>query len=277
MGEPMGHRLLDNGYRLNIYNRSVEKTSALAGKGASVFNEAAGVIRDSGILVTMLSDFPAIQEAMLPLPSQAAAGKTWIQMSTIKPSESLILQRQWRDAGGRYLEAPVLGSIPQVKTGTLFVLVGGEEDLLNECEPLLGLLGESIVRFGDVGTAAAAKLALNQLIASLTAGFSMSLGYLREKNVDIDQFMTILRGSALYAPTFDKKLDKMTKRDFRNPNFPVKHMLKDVNLMLEDFGDASIDTAPLAGVRALLETAIRNGDQDMDYSALYNAAHPRKK
>jgi 3-hydroxyisobutyrate dehydrogenase len=277
MGEPMGHRLLDAGYRLNVYNRTAEKTSPLAGRGAPVYNEAGAVISESEILITMLSDFPAIQEAMLPLPPQAAAGKIWIQMSTIKPSESLILQEQWRDAGGGYLEAPVLGSIPQVKTGTLFVLVGGEEDLLKECSPLLELLGESIVRFGDVGTAAAAKLALNQLIASLTAGFSMSLGYLREKNVDIDQFMTILRGSALYAPTFDKKLEKMMQRDFRNPNFPVKHMLKDVNLMLEDFGDASIDTAPLAGVCALLETAMNNGDQDMDYSALYNAAHPKKK
>jgi len=273
----MGHRLLDAGFSLRVYNRSAYKTEALVGKGASASNEAGDVIRASDVIITMLSDYPAIEAAILPLAPKTAEGKIWIQMSTISPAENLSLQEQWLDAGGRYLEAPVLGSVPQVKNGTLFVLVGGEEALLRECEPLLQQLGESILLFGDVGSAAAAKLALNQLIASLTAGFSMSLGYLREMDVDIDRFMTILRDSALYAPTFDKKLDKMMRRDFRNPNFPVKHMLKDVKLMLEDFGKASIDTAPLDGVRALLETAIQNGDRDMDYSALYNAVHPRKK
>ena len=277
MGEPMGRRLLDSGYRLNGYNRSVEKTAELAAAGASIFSQPGEVIRQSDILITMLADYPAIQEAMLPLGEHAGAGKIWIQMSTIAPDQNQALQEQWNAAGGRYLEAPVLGSIPQVKSGTLFILVGGEQELLAECEPVLKRLGETIVRFGDVGTAGAAKLALNQLIATLTSGFSMSLGYLREQNVDIEQFMTILRDSALYAPTFDKKLSKMMSRDFRNPNFPVKHMLKDVNLMLADFQKAAINTAPLAGVRELLETAIRNGDEDMDYSALYNAVHPVKK
>lgn len=277
MGEPMGHRLLDAGYTVNVYNRSIEKTSSLSAAGAQVFKTAREVIRDSAVIITMLSDYPAIREAMLPLDPEVGKDKIWIQMSTIAPSESQLLQKEWRDAGGRYLEAPVLGSIPQVKSGTLFVLVGGDEELMKECEPVLRHLGETIIRFGDVGTAAAAKLALNQLIATLTSGFSMSLGYLREMEVDIPQFMSILRDSALYAPTFDKKLDKMMARDFKNPNFPVKHMLKDVKLMLEDFGKASINTAPLEGVRALLENAIKNGDQDMDYSALYNAAHPRKQ
>lgn len=66
------------------------------------------------------------------------------------------------------------------------------------------------------------KLALNQLIASLTVGFSTSLALLQRNNVDIDKFMDILRPSALYAPTFDKKLQRMLDREYSNPNFPTK-------------------------------------------------------
>ena len=56
----------------------------------------------------------------------------------------------------------------------------------------------------------------------LQVGFSTSLGLLQRNGADIDKFMDILRGSALYAPTFDKKLQRMLDRDYANPNFPTK-------------------------------------------------------
>jgi len=61
---------------------------------------------------------------------------------------------------------------------------------------------------GEVGSAAAVKLALNQLIASLTAAFSLSLGFVQRQGTDVELFMQILRQSALYAPTFDKKFPR---------------------------------------------------------------------
>jgi 3-hydroxyisobutyrate dehydrogenase len=127
---------------------------------------------------------------------------------------------------------------------------------------------------GNVGKAAAAKLAFNQLIASLTTSFAMSLGYLRESGVNVKRFMEILRISALYAPTFDKKLNRMVNRNFVKPNFPVKHLLKDVDLMLGEFGKKGINIDPLEGVKKILLKAIADGEADMDYSALYNAVHP---
>ena len=56
----------------------------------------------------------------------------------------------------------------------------------------------------------------------LQVGFSTSLGLLQRNGADIDKFMGILRDSALYAPTFDKKLQRMLDRDYANPNFPTK-------------------------------------------------------
>ena len=118
------------------------------------------------------------------------------------------------------------------------------------------------------------KLALNQLIISETVAFSMSLGYLREKNLNVDTFMEILRGSALYAPTFDKKLDKMLDRNFEAPNFPVKHLLKDLDLMLGEFGECNVNTNSLKGIRKILVNTIENGFSEKDYSAIYNCIHP---
>jgi len=60
------------------------------------------------------------------------------------------------------------------------------------------------------------------VVHMLQVGFSTSLGLLQRNGADIDKFMDILRGSALYAPTFDKKLQRMLDRDYANPNFPTK-------------------------------------------------------
>lgn len=273
LGEPMAHQLLASGHRLIVYNRTVEKTEDLRKKGAVVARSPGEAMDRAEVFITMLADYKAIDEVLFSQGSASFNGKTLIQMSTISPQESLLLKEKIEKAGGEYLDAPVLGSIPQAKSRTLFVLVGSTENQFKQWENLLKTFGDKVIFFGEVGKASSAKLALNQLIASLTAAFSMSLGYLREKEVDIKKFMGILRDSALYAPTFDKKLDKMMQRDFSNPNFPVKHLLKDVELMLHDFGDANIDTAPLKGVKEILLKAMENGDSEMDYSALYNAIH----
>ena len=66
----------------------------------------------------------------------------------------------------------------------------------------------------------------------LQVGFSTSLGLLQRNGADIDKFMGILRGSALYAPTFDKKLQRMLDRDYANPNFPTKVRYRSYRLIV---------------------------------------------
>jgi 3-hydroxyisobutyrate dehydrogenase len=112
---------------------------------------------------------------------------------------------------------------------------------------------------------------MNQLIAGLTASFALSLGLVRKAGLDVEQFMGMLRGSALYAPTFDKKLDKYLQHDYASANFPLKHLLKDVRLMQSVMGEAGIDTGLLEAVAAAAERGIAAGYGDMDYSALYEA------
>jgi 3-hydroxyisobutyrate dehydrogenase len=192
-------------------------------------------------------------------------------MGTIAPAESRSIGDKVVKAGGDYLEAPVLGSIPQVKSGELIVMVGSAPEQLDRWSQLLQHFGPDPVRLGDVGAAAAVKLALNQLIASLSAAFSLSLGMIRQQGADVEQFMQILRQSALYAPTFDKKLSRMLEGNFANPNFPTKHLLKDTDLFLEEARSLGQDPASLEGVRQIVQKAIAQNLADEDYSSLFQA------
>lgn len=86
--------------------------------------------------------------------------------------------------------------------------------------------------------------------------------------------MDILRGSVLYTPTFDKKLARMCDHNFANPNFPAKHLLKDINLFLQQAQADNLNGEAIAGVRTIAEQTIALCLANADYSAIYAAINP---
>ncbi len=277
MGEPMAQKLIDAQLSLMVYNRTQSKLTALKAAGARIANTPTEAIKNSEIIILMLSNAAAIADVLLARDTlPLLKSRTVIQMGTIAPKQSKEIGEQIVRNGGEYLEAPVLGSIPQVKTGELLVMVGSSPEQFTKYSPILKHFGPEPIHVGTVGKAAAMKLALNQLIATLTAAFSLSLSFVQKEGVEVDRFMEILRQSALYAPTFDKKISRMRDRNFENPNFPTKHLLKDTNLFLEEAGEIGLDTTGLEGIQKLIKKAIDNGFSDSDYSAIFAAINPQK-
>jgi 3-hydroxyisobutyrate dehydrogenase len=88
--------------------------------------------------------------------------------------------------------------------------------------------------------------------------------------------MDVVRNSALYAPTFDKKLERMLERDFSNPNFPSKHLSKDTKLFLNVAKQLNLDTSALEGIDHLLDKTINIGLANTDYSAIHAAINNEK-
>ncbi|MEL6604536.1 MAG: NAD(P)-dependent oxidoreductase [Cyanobacteria bacterium J06614_10] len=273
MGAPMAHQLKAAGFDVTAWNRSAQKLEPLQAAGIQAADTPENAIAHTDITLTMLSDAAAIRSAILSNPA-TLKGKTILQMGTIAPDESRDIQQQVQAAGGDYLEAPVLGSIPQVKSGTLILMVGATPAQFEQWLPVLKVFGPEPVLMGEVGTAAATKLAMNQLIGTLTAAFSMSLGLAQQEGLDLEKFMSIVRESALYAPTFDKKLTRMCDRNFSNPNFPTKHLLKDMALFVQAAQARGIDATVAAGVSEVTKRAIAQGLANEDYSAIYSAINP---
>jgi 3-hydroxyisobutyrate dehydrogenase len=270
MGRPLAETIARAGYRLTVWNRTREKALPLADHGAAVARSPAEAIEAADCILLMLADYPAICDVLLsPEAATALSGRPVLQMGTIAPEQSVFLSRRLADRGAEYLEAPVLGSIPEAASGRLLVMAGATARQFDRWSGLLECFGPEPLLIGEVGKAAALKLAMNQLIAGLTASFSLSLALVQKSGVSTDRFMDILRKSALYAPTFDKKLGKMRKGDFSNPNFPAKHLAKDVRLFIEAARTLGLETAGLEGVRRVVEQALDAGLADDDYSAIY--------
>ncbi|PPS39184.1 NAD(P)-dependent oxidoreductase [Chroococcidiopsis sp. TS-821] len=275
MGLPMAQRLLNANLELIAYNRTTEKLIPLKEAGAEIATHPQVVIQAAECIILMLTDAAAIHSVLFSDSSQELAGKTIIQMGTISPTDSKELRDNVVAAKGEYLEAPVLGSIPEATAGKLIVMVGATKEQFQQWLPLLQNFGSEPLHIGEVGTAAAVKLALNQLIASLTTAFAQSLALIQHQGIDVELFMQILRNSALYAPTFDKKLSRMVERNYDRPNFPTKHLLKDINLFIAEAQAAGLNVSGAEGVRQIIEAATSQGFADADYSALFSAVNPK--
>jgi 3-hydroxyisobutyrate dehydrogenase len=277
MGAPMALRLHNAGLEMTVYNRTLAKVQHLAEAGVAIAGSPQALAGVVDCVILMLTDAHAIRETLLnEAVKTELAGKTVVQMGTIGPSESVAIAQELQDAQINYLEATVLGSIPQVQHGQLIVMVGSTVPQFEQWQSLLQHLGDNVRHIGPVGTATALKLALNQMIAGLTNSFALSLAFAQQTQVPVDQFMEILRASALYAPTFDKKLERMQEHNFSHPNFPTKHLLKDVQLFLKEAATLELQTANLDGTERILEKAIALGLGELDYSAIAAAVEPRQ-
>ena len=269
LGAPIALRLASTGLAVTVWNRSASRSEPLGEAGLAVVRTAAEALLASPVTILMLAHAPAIRAVLFsPETLAALAGRTVIQMGTIGPDESRAFAAEVAAAGGEWIEAPVLGSIPQADSGTLQVMVGGTAEQLERLEPLLSRLGRDVRLVGEVGKAAALKLALNQLIGSLTAAFATSLAYVRASEVDTELFMDVLRPSALYAPTFDKKLGRMLDREYSNPSFPLRLLRKDVELFRRGALELGLLPRVAEGVLDVVDAAMDRGLADGDYAAL---------
>jgi 3-hydroxyisobutyrate dehydrogenase len=269
LGTAIGERLLARGYRLHVWKRRQERAQALVAAGAQLASSPAEAVAAGELVITVLSDGPITAEVLLNQAGTALPGRLVLQVATIAPAESRDLAIALQQRSARYLETPVLGSRPEALAGCLQVMVGGDLADLERARPVLLALGGEPRHLGPVGAALHTKLALNQLIASLTHSFSLALHVVQQAGVEVETFMAILRESALYAPTFDKKLAKELADDYSNPNFPTAHLRKDLQLFLTAAAALQLETQGLRGLAELLERATAAGLDELDYSSLH--------
>jgi len=272
LGEAIGQRLLSRGVKLGVWNRNEERCQQLVNAGATAISNLDGAGADWDAVITVLRDGPITQQVVAELGD--LQGGCLMPMGTMGITEIRSLAQQVQHQNGTCLEAPVLGSKPQAADGTLLVMAGGTQELFDQQRPLLDHLSQQPMLVGAIGSGAATKLALNQLIASLTHAFSLSLRLVQQAGVPVETFMAILRPSALYAPTFDKKLQRMLDGHYADPNFSTALLRKDLRLFLEEATAAGLQASGLNGLDALLQEAEGGALDNLDYCALHELTRP---
>ena len=168
MGGRMSRRLLAAGYPLTISDASLELVAALVAEGALAAASAAEAAREADLVILSLPT-PAIVEAVVTgeqgILRTARPGTTVVDMSTGDPGTARRVEAACRAAGVNFLDAPVSRGVMGAEKGTLLIMVGGDEEVLEATRPVLSVLGSEIIHVGGPGSGQVVKLCNNMLSA----------------------------------------------------------------------------------------------------------------
>ena len=232
MGIPMSKRLLDAGYPLTVYNRTKGKEDAYTEHSVQVANSPAELTGETEAVVIMVSDDQAITEIFTGtngLLSTSLKGKLIINMSTVSPEISKEMAELCLQQGNYYLDAPVSGSVKQAETGTLVVMVGGDDDVYQKAKPILDHLSKLTIRVGNTGAGNNAKLAVNTMLAIMSQGLAEVVLFGKANGIDTGDLLNILSHSAMGNLYMKIKGEAIFQNNYEAA-FALKHIAKDLRL-----------------------------------------------
>jgi 3-hydroxyisobutyrate dehydrogenase len=170
MGGPMAANLARGGFGVRVWNRTISRAEALATDGAVVASSPAEAARGASVVITMLADGPATEQAATGPDGLLAAepGTIWVQMGTVGADWTARLATTADAHGLIFVDAPVSGSEGPARAGQLVILASGPQQAQDVLAPIFGALGRATAWVGPAGHGSRAKLVLNNWLADLT-------------------------------------------------------------------------------------------------------------
>ena len=195
MGAAIAQRLMSVSHELTVWNRTPGKTRALVEGGARVAASPAELVNGVEIVITILTDDKAI-DALYNGPqgllSGNAAGKLFIEMSTVRPEIEAALEARIRQKGGALVECPVGGTTGPAKEGKLFGFAGGAEADVARARPLLEQMCRRVEHCGPVGAGTRMKLAVNLPLYVYWQALGEALLLSRSLGIEPERLISIL-------------------------------------------------------------------------------------
>jgi 3-hydroxyisobutyrate dehydrogenase-like beta-hydroxyacid dehydrogenase len=268
MGLPIAERLLDAGYRLDVFNRTRSRAETLEHNGATVLDSAADALAEADVCVTMLADDAAVETVAAEILKGARGGTRLVDMSTISVAASERVAELAAEADVEFLRAPVSGNPTVVRGGTLTIVVSGAEAVVQELDALLRAIGPKVFYVGEGERARVVKLALQVLVGGTVelVGEALVLG--EAAGVDRARLLEVIGASAVGSPLVNYKSEPLLRDDY-SATFTTAMMLKDVELVLDLAEDRRLVLPFTRHLRQLLERASAGGHADEDFMALY--------
>jgi 3-hydroxyisobutyrate dehydrogenase-like beta-hydroxyacid dehydrogenase len=258
IGGAWAKNLHDDGLTVRAWNRTP--------KSIDYFEESLeSAVQDAEMIIIVVADPAAVSAILEVILPRLKPGQLVMQSSTISADWTLKFARQVEDANARFLEAPFTGSKPAAEARKTVFYLGGDDAVVNAATPVLKRLSSSILHVGPLGSASTLKLAMNLNIALVSQGLCEGLALTRGAGIPDDKFFDALHLNVARSGFSDLKEAKFRSGDF-SPQFSLKHMDKDMRLVLETAGKLKLPGA--TAVKAFYEKGTQAGMGDDDFTGV---------
>ena len=278
MGSHMASHLLRGGHTLAVYARRREAAAPLVAAGAIDCASPAGVAERSDVIFTMLTDTAAVEAVTLGrngIAETARPGSVVIDHSTISPARARQIAEALQRRGVLMLDAPVSGGWWAAESASLSIMVGGDEDVLNRCRPLLELLGKTITHIGGPGAGQIAK-ACNQICIVVTQlGVAEAVLLAERSGIDFTRVHRALMAGLAASRVLEVQGPKMASRCFDGQIESRLHH-KDAQIALDAARELGLRLPAAALAAESLTTLQEHGGATLDSAAIVQTLEQRQ-
>ena len=267
MGKPMAKNLLKAGYELWVNNRSQGPMEELAACGAHAATRKE-LAENAEVIITMLPNGPQVSEVILgDVIKDMRPGQIFIDCSSISPVVSKEIAAALAEKGVEMLDAPVSGGEPKAIDGTLSFMVGGKQAVFDRCKDILGAMGASVTRCGEVGAGNTTKLANQIIVACNIQAVAEAFTLAQKAGVDPEVVYKAIRGGLAGSTVLDAKGPMMIAGNDK-PGFKIDLHIKDLNNALDCAHTVGAPVPMTAAVQEILQWLHNNDCGGNDHSAI---------
>ena len=270
MGKAMVENLAKAGHHVNVYARRQTSINALQTDNVQAFSSPKDLAMASTVIISCVSDTPDVEEVLVGTEGVLEGlqpGTLVIDMSTISPEATRTMSKQFSQAGGSMLDAPVSGGEVGAIAATLSIMVGGDNTDFERALPIFECLGKNITHVGESGAGQVAK-ACNNLVAAETM-VAVAEAYLLAKscNVDPAKVREALLGGFAYSRVLELHGQRVLDNNYK-PGFKTKLHAKDLRIALNSANTHSIKLPGAELSSHYLETLLKQDNGDLDSAAI---------
>jgi len=270
MGQPCVYNLLKAGYPVTVYARRPESSEGVVAEGALIANSPKALAKQCDVIFTNVSDTPDVEQVILGdsgIIEAAQPGLTVIDMSTISPIVSKQIAAKLTERGTNFLDAPVSGGPQGAESGTLSIMVGGDEAVFKKMLPLFEILGENITHMGDVGAGQVTKACNQVIVAQTIEAIGEAFILARAEGVEPAKVRRALMGGFAGSKILEIHGQRMIDDNYA-PGFKAKLHQKDMAIVQQTAEQLGIELPGTNYVIDKLNEVVADGLGEEDSSVL---------
>jgi 3-hydroxyisobutyrate dehydrogenase len=270
LGNAVALHLLDSDFDVTVYNRTKEKTLELKGKGITIAESPKEVAENSELVIIIVKDADAVKQVSFENNGIVNGNHEKLivaDMSTIDPSESKNISKQFNDSGITKLDIPVMGGPNVAITGDLVMMASGNKETFEKCKKVFDTIANKVFFLGESGVANSIKLAMNLQITMLALALSEGITLVKKSNVDPKIFLEILNSTYFKTGMSEKKAYKMIDGKY-DTTFTLSNLKKDITTITNASKSLGIELPMISKAEEVYENAIKEGFGDIDYTGI---------
>jgi 3-hydroxyisobutyrate dehydrogenase len=271
MGAGMAEHLAESGFPITVYNRTRAKGEEAQRLGARIADSPADAARDADVVILSLANDEAVRMMLYGengVFGSLHPGGYVVDTSTVPPEFSVETAKKANEAGYKAMEACVYGAPFHARSGDLRVMVGGEQEDVDELAPILNAIGKQVTVMGSHGMGATMKIVLNMLMGIQMPALAEAIVFGERAGLKRAQILEAINGTGYSSPVMNLRCPIIAERRFEQALFRLSLMRKDMMLVLERSQQLGVPMPVSESAYAMLTAAAAQGLGELDVAAI---------